>query len=249
MKEKNAEMEYILLRTVADAGIPVGAGYLADTLQSTGKSTLSEATIGRYLRQFEQRGYLKSEKYDGRARGRAMSEAGLAYLRELEVSRQQAQMVQTTLELFTNSFGVQLKNVLAARQIIEPETAALAAANATSEDIARLRQIVDETAQLKSHGKSMAAKDAIFHIEVARATGNPVLEAVMRMIRADRDYSPELERMINASSVNNPSDHLNIFLAIEERKPDKARRIMKQHIHKLIVKVEGYEKKGKVEKP
>ena len=69
----------------------------------------------------------------------------------------------------------------------------------------------------------MAAKDAIFHIEVARATGNPVLEAVMRMIRADRDYSPELERMINASSVNNPSDHLNIFLAIEERKPDKAR--------------------------
>ena len=158
-------------------------------------------------------------------------------------------MVQTTLELFTNSFGVQLKNVLAARQIIEPETAALAAANATSEDIARLRQIVDETAQLKSHGKSMAAKDAIFHIEVARATGNPVLEAVMRMIRADRDYSPELERMINASSVNNPSNHLNIFLAIEERKPDKARRIMKQHIHKLIVKVEGYEKKGKVEKP
>ena len=249
MKEKNAEMEYILLRTVADAGIPVGAGYLADTLQSTGKSTLSEATIGRYLRQFEQRGSLKSEKYDGRSRGRAMSEAGLAYLRELEVSRQQAQMVQTTLELFTNSFGVQLKNVLAARQIIEPETAALAAANATSEDIARLRQIVDETAQLKSHGKSMAAKDAIFHIEVARATGNPVLEAVMRMIRADRDYSPELERMINASSVNNPSDHLNIFLAIEERKPDKARRIMKQHIHKLIVKVEGYEKKGKVEKP
>ena len=249
MKEKNAEMEYILLRTVADAGIPVGAGYLADTLQSTGKSTLSEATIGRYLRQFEQRGYLKSEKYDGRSRGRAMSEAGLAYLRELEVSRQQAQMVQTTLELFTNSFGVQLKNVLAARQIIEPETAALAAANATSEDIARLRQIVDETAQLKSHGKSMAAKDAIFHIEVARATGNPVLEAVMRMIRADRDYSPELERMINASSVNNPSDHLNIFLAIEERKPDKARRIMKQHIHKLIVKVEGYEKKGKVEQP
>ena len=90
MKEKNAEMEYILLRTVADAGIPVGAGYLADTLQSTGKSTLSEATIGRYLRQFEQRGYLKSEKYDGRSRGRAMSEAGLAYLRELEVSRQQA---------------------------------------------------------------------------------------------------------------------------------------------------------------
>ena len=249
MKEKNAEMEYILLRTVADAGIPVGAGYLADTLQSTGKSTLSEATIGRYLRQFEQSGYLKSEKYDGRSRGRAMSEAGLAYLRELEVSRQQAQMVQTTLELFTNSFGVQLKNVLAARQIIEPETAALAAANATSEDIARLRQIVDETAQLKSHGKSMAAKDAIFHIEVARATGNPVLEAVMRMIRADRDYSPELERMINASSVNNPSDHLNIFLAIEERKPDKARRIMKQHIHKLIAKVEGYEKKGKVEKP
>ena len=70
----------------------------------------------------------------------------------------------------------------------------------------------------------------------------------MRMIRADRDYSPELERMINASSVNNPSDHRSIFLAIEEHNPDKARKIMKQHIHKLIDKVEAYEKKSREEK-
>lgn len=248
MKEQNTEMEYILLRAVADAGIPVGAGYLADFLHSSQKSTLSEASIGRYLRQFEQRGYLKSEKYDGRSRGRVMSGAGFAYLHELEASRHQAQMLQNTLELFTNSFGTQLKNMLAARQILEPETAALAALNAKDEDIERLRRIVDETEQLKSHGESMAAKDAVFHIEIARATQNPVLETVMRMIRADRDYSPELESMINASSVNNPSDHRSIFLAIEERNPEKARRIMKQHIHKLIVKVEDYEKKGRAEK-
>ena len=248
MKEQNAEIEYILLRAIAEAKIPVGAGYLADSLHSAGKSTLSEATIGRYLRQFEQRGYLRSEKYDGRSRGRVISAAGEEYLHELEASRSQAQMVQNTLELFTNSFGRQLKNMLGARLILEPETAALAAANATQEDIECLRAIVDETAQLKSHGKSMAAKDAVFHIEVARATGNPVLETVMRMIRADRDYSPELERMINASSVNNPSDHRSIFLAIEEHNPDKARKIMKQHIHKLIDKVEAYEKKSREEK-
>ena len=61
-----------------------------------------------------------------------------------------------------------------------------------------------------------------------------MLEAVIKMLRTDRDYSPEIETIINASSLNNPSDHASIYRAIKEHDAEKARYIMKLHIHNLI---------------
>ena len=88
----------------------------------------------------------------------------------------------------------------------------------------------------------MAATDAPFHIAIAKASGNPVLEAVMKMIRTDRDYSPEVESIINASSLNNPSDHLSIYQAIASHNEEKARFIMRNHIRNLMKKVGRYQK-------
>lgn len=234
-------VEYMLLRMVAGQEEPVGAGFLADMLQSNGNCTMSEATIGRHLRKFEKQGFLKSEKYDGRSRGRIITDQGRARLKELAVERRQAKAMLDTMEIFNDGFGEQLHNVLVTREIIEPEVAALAAQNATQENIDAIRKIVEQTAQLTEKGESMAATDAPFHIEIAKASGNPVLEAVMKMIRTDRDYSPEIESIINASSLNNPSDHMSIYRAIAEHDAEKARQIMKQHIHNLIVKSSRYQ--------
>lgn len=242
---KHENVEYILLRAIADHNEPIGAGFLAEIMRAHSDSAVSEATIGRYLRKFETQGYLKSEKYDGRSRGRTITELGLERVRELSNERRQAKAMHDTMELFSNGFGEQIRNVLVTREIIEPEVAALAAIHATEENIAAIRRIVEESARLTANGESMAKTDAPFHIEIARATGNPILEAVMSMIRTDRDYSPEIESMINASSLNNPSDHLSILQAIEEHDPEKARKIMKQHIRNLINKSARYENEAR----
>lgn len=240
---RSGNVEYMLLRIIAEHNDPIGAGFLADMLQGEDGSAVSEATIGRYLRKFEKQGFLKSEKYDGRSRGRIITEKGRARVRALAGEKRQAEAILDTIEIFNNGFGEQLRNVLVTREIIEPEVAALAAQNASDENIEALRRIVEEAAQLTEMGKSMAATDAPFHIEIAKASGNPVLEAVMKMIRTDRDYSPEIESMINASSLNNPSDHASIYKAIKEHDAEKARYIMKQHIHNLVVKCDYYENK------
>ena len=65
------------------------------------------------------------------------------------------------------------------------------------------------------------------------------------MIRADRDYSPEIESIIDASSMNTPSDHLSIYNAIAQRNEKEARRIMKNHIQNLIEQCNRYEVKTK----
>ena len=150
-----------------------------------------------------------------------------------------------SMALFLDGFGQQLRNMLVTRSILEPEVAALAAKNATQDDIDAIGQIVAETAQLRQSGQSIAKTDAPFHIAIAKATGNPVLEAVMQMIRADRDYSPEIESIIDASSMNTPSDHLSIYNAIAQRNEKEARRIMKNHIQNLIEQCNRYEVKTK----
>ena len=234
--------EYLLLHMIADSGHPIGAGFLADMLTSGGEDAASEATIGRYLRKLEMQGLLRSEKYNGRSRGRVITEDGARRIRELEIEQRQEKAMMDTMEIFNNGFGGHLRNLLLTREIVEPEAAALAAQNAGEEDIEAIQKIIEESARLTQSGGSMASTDAPFHIAVAKASGNPVLEAVVRMLRADRDYSPEIEHMINASSVNNPSDHKSIYRAIEARDADCARRIMKQHIHNLIVTVGQFEK-------
>lgn len=236
------DVEYILLRTISEHEEPVGAGFLADTLQKERDFKISEATIGRYLRNFEQQGFLQSEKYDGRFRGRTITDSGKEHIRVLAVGRCQTKAVEDVIEMLHNGGDQQLRYALVTRQIVEPEIAALAAHNATQEDLAAIRKVVDEMAQLTGTGKSMAATDAPFHIAIAKASGNPILESVLRMIRTNRDYSPEIEYIINTSAQNNPSDHLSIFRAIEARDPDKARQIMKQHIQNIITKIDTYEK-------
>lgn len=238
---ENHHNEYILLRTIAEHHEPIGAGLLADLLRTRGRIEVSEATVGRYLRNFELRGLLKSEKYEGRSRGRIITPEGIQRVRELAVEQRQAKTMLDTMQLFQNGFGQQLRNLLVVREIIEPEVAALAAENATEEDIQAIGAIVEESGHLTEQGVSMAGTDAPFHIAIAKATGNPVLEAVVKMLRADRDYSPEIESIINSTSQNNPSDHRSIYNAIRDRDSHLARHIMRQHIRNLLQRSSQFE--------
>lgn len=238
------EIEYILLTSISTHREPVGAGFLFDMLQSDEGFQLSEATIGRYLRGFERQGFLKSEKYNGRSRGRVITEQGRERIRELAAEKQQTQSIADVMELLHNGLDQQLRNVLVTREIIEPEVAALAARNAAEEHLSAMRAVLEEMDRLTAEGKSMAATDGPFHMEIAKASGNPVLETIMRMIRADQDYSPEIEYIIHSFLRKVPSDHWGIYKAIEGHNPDKARKLMKRHIQNLIINLDNYENGG-----
>ena len=106
--------EYMLLHMIADSGHPIGAGFLADMLTSEGEEAASEATIGRYLRKLEKQGLLRSEKYNGRSRGRVITEDGARRIRELEIEHRQEKAMQDTMEIFNNGFGGHLRNLLRA---------------------------------------------------------------------------------------------------------------------------------------
>lgn len=236
------DVEYLLLQAVSEHQEPVGAGFLAETFADREDLALSEATIGRHLRRLEQKGYLCCEQYNGRSRGRIITQKGVARIQELAVGRKQIKAVTDVMKVLRDGNERQLRNMLVTREIIEPEVAALAAKNATEENIQAIHEVVDRMVRLTEMGRSMAATDGPFHVEIAKASGNTVLEMVVRMIRTDRDYSPEIECIINASSAEKPNDHWNIYRAIAEHDEEKARQLMKQHIRNIINMIDAYEK-------
>ena len=174
-------MEYRILQQAADQGGPIGAGFLFNALQTDNNPILSEATLGRYLRSLEQRGYLASERYDGRSRGRVITEAGRRRLSELSLDDDRQKSIRAVMELLGENLDKQLRDMLVARKIVEPEMAALAAQSATEENMSAIRRILNQMDQLTAAGQSMAPTDGPFHAEIAKASGNSILESILKI--------------------------------------------------------------------
>ena len=77
--------------------------------------------------------------------------------------------------------------------------------------------------------------DTEFHVEVARATGNPVLalfsQTIVSMLRAERLYREDLEIPLAAAF----ADHREIVDAIEDRDEARASQAMTDHLAHVSV--------------
>jgi DNA-binding GntR family transcriptional regulator len=118
------------------------------------------------------------------------------------------------------------------RRILESETAALCAERATDEEIARL----DGLAELKyrredrrTHEKYLRANSA-FHQTLVQAAHNARLEAMV-MLALDQHQRPlHLGLGIGMDGEASTGEHRQIVEAIRARNPEKARRVMRDHI-------------------
>ena len=127
--------------------------------------------------------------------------------------------------------------VCEARQLVEPEVAALAAQRATAEDVKALRvaahSSLDESGELDP--VKWIRDNRVFHDLIARAARNEMLEKVV-MTALDQDNQPYFYG-IDLHTCTSPDqitrEHLGIVEAIEKHDPDLARSRMQNH---LVVK-------------
>ena len=128
-------------------------------------------------------------------------------------------------------------DVLEARRILEGETAARAAQNATEKDIAVLKSHVAKMERSIDDITTFDAVDAAFHAEIAIIAGNDVIaelvtnlwqmrESKMWYLWYDQTRNPENRK-------RSVEDHLTIVKAIERRLPDAARTAMQSHLDVL----------------
>jgi len=117
------------------------------------------------------------------------------------------------------------------RRIIEPEMAALAAKNITEEILEELRSISDlpDTDTVEQH----VARDNLFHLTIARATGNPVLLIVLSSVSELLKESRRLTFSVPGEMPKARYWHRAIFDAIESHDPEAACQAMAAHIQQV----------------
>jgi GntR family transcriptional repressor for pyruvate dehydrogenase complex len=117
-----------------------------------------------------------------------------------------------------------------ARELLEVPTARLAAERRSDAHIVRLRAIHAEIEEERSISPRLVDGDTEFHVEVARASGNPVLvlltQTIFALLRTDRMHRDDFATSLPAAFAN----HREIIDAIADRDGDRAADAMKTHL-------------------
>jgi GntR family transcriptional repressor for pyruvate dehydrogenase complex len=134
-------------------------------------------------------------------------------------------------DFMTNASLLQLSE---SRLVIEPELAALAAKNATEEEVTLIKKNANEMAKSYKNNKQIILKDIQFHYYIAKASRNEILFHMMNMIRDLMTDSRRVSSKFPFIAENAVHYHILIANAIAERNPMKARELMSSHIQDLI---------------
>ena len=228
-------LEYELISLLSDEHTPKGAVALSLLLRENGYS-ISSATVGRMLSEFDYQGLTIRHGF----RGRTLTGEGNNKLAELK-SRQRVNEVSST---FYNSVDAESKDnlidVLIARRGIERESTRLAAINATEEDLAEISEAYYLQSKDAADGAVSADNDVIFHQAIAKASKNSVLLAAYDFIWQHGRFSPVMVYIRSFVGGVIAADHKKILDALLEKNPDKADKCMAEHIDSLISDVNKY---------
>lgn len=127
--------------------------------------------------------------------------------------------------------------IASVRRVLEAEAAAVAARRVDAEGIASLRAILDRIAPLlvdpseEDHERMLEA-DIDLHSAIARAAGNPVLEALIQAL-SSRTLRTRLWRSVSEEGAiaRTFQQHTAIVDALETGDPDRARTAMNTHLY------------------
>jgi GntR family transcriptional regulator, hexuronate regulon transcriptional repressor len=125
------------------------------------------------------------------------------------------------------------------RLLVEGEVAALAAVNATPDDIADLERLLVEMDKANAKGDgSGELVDRQFHERIAICTRNSAMVAMVEQLWTIRNRSPQCVRLFDKSrnKGNQPvvNEHKAIVDALQSGDPAAARAAMRTHLSKVL---------------
>jgi GntR family transcriptional repressor for pyruvate dehydrogenase complex len=148
---------------------------------------------------------------------------------------------KASLSLMGALHGFQLWQMFEARLILECNLAALAAERGKEEHHAALAEEVAEIFASVQRPAEYLIHDVLFHRIVAKASGNPILAALMETITSTL-YDERRKTVERAVDLGESAEmHRELYRAIRSRNPEEARRLMEQHL-RMAQAAQGREK-------
>lgn len=169
---------------------------------------------------------------------------GLSILGVIKTSSGRATMIsaaaKSPLEHIRNSAMATLRvknllDLLEVRESLEGQAAYLAAERASKSDLIAIRETASLVAKDVSRGKVYFRSNTAFHLAIARASQNRILEdSISLLINQVRDLRINLMKSLIDMPERDVAEHAAIIEAIGARQPAAARRAMIIHIRSFV---------------
>lgn len=126
-----------------------------------------------------------------------------------------------------------LKSFLELRTILDSQMAALAAQRATPEQLRQMEENLARHSTLSSDRQGAAACDLEFHLLIARATGNPLLEQIYLVFQ--EVFLPSFFDLVSLMGTGPALRcHRRILDAIAAHQPEEAQAAMQEHVQTTL---------------
>ena len=164
----------------------------------------------------------------------ALEIAGLVEVRTGSGAYVLARQASTVADVDAGPGPIEL---LKARMLIEGEIAAEAALYASSADLEEIEKTILEMERLRENGTHSRSADRSFHVQVARASGNDVLAAIVGSLWEGM-ASPLFSRLSERTHLVRReeqaiAEHRTILAALSTGDALGARTAMRQHLKKV----------------
>ncbi|MEM7381391.1 MAG: FadR/GntR family transcriptional regulator [Bacteroidota bacterium] len=126
------------------------------------------------------------------------------------------------------------KSLVETRILLELKTVRLASLRRTDEDLAKIRQALDAYNKKVLNKQKAVEEDLLFHLAIAQASKNSTMNTFMLIITPEIITNFEKYHVCDANlSFQGIQEHEDIYEAIKEQDPKKAKEKMKAHFKVL----------------
>ncbi len=126
------------------------------------------------------------------------------------------------------------KSLVETRILLELKTVRLAATRRTEEDLKKLKQALDAYSKKALNGEDAVQEDLLFHLAIAKASGNSSMNTFMLIITPQIITNFEKYHVCDKNLAQKGiEEHQAIYNAIEIKDPQLAKQKMKDHFSEL----------------
>tara|TARA_R110001592_G_scaffold58078_3_gene176345 strand:+ start:6011 stop:6718 length:708 start_codon:yes stop_codon:yes gene_type:complete len=139
-------------------------------------------------------------------------------------------MIEDILRLEDPDF----KSLVETRILLELKTSRLAALRRTDEDLLKMGEALNAYKEKVINGQDAVQEDLLFHLAIAKASGNSTMNTFMLIITPEIITNFEKYHVCDSSLAKNGiREHQEIFDAILNKDPQLAKQKMKDHFKVL----------------
>lgn len=126
------------------------------------------------------------------------------------------------------------KSLVETRILLELKTVRLAALRRTEEDLKNIKETLDAFKEKALSGEDAVQEDLLFHLSIAKASGNATMNMFMLTITPQIIMDFEKYHVCDKDqSLKGIKQHMAIYEAIEAQDPELAKQKMKDHFSEL----------------